>query len=222
MKSSIVCNGRHRGRIAAFLSDSLAGARCSRLILLCSVLLLPAGCSEGTSFTSQPRPIEGGATTQIIDASDQAQVIQAGSEALRVHFDAVRARESAGVIDAGPALYSRRGGTERIGDRTLKPSNQYRRMGKIWITSDDDGMIAHCQIKVQRLDTSEYIALRTHDEFSDLPNSTPIDSDAGLTADQKQVWTDMPRDTALEREILQILTRRLNGEAAPVPTGNEE
>jgi len=172
------------------------------------------GCSEATPLTAPRQPRGGsGATTQLVTAADPVMVVEAGSDALRNYFDSVRARPNAGVIDAGPALYTRCGGSERIGDRTLKPNNQFRRMGKIWVTENKGKLAAHCQIKVQRLDTSEYIALRTNDEFTDLPNATPIDSDAGLTAEQKQVWTDLPRDTVLEREILQILERRLSGRA---------
>jgi len=178
------------------------------------------GCSEATPLTAPAQPRGGsGATSQVVNAGDSTVVVQAGSDALRNYFDSVRARPNAGTIDAGPSLYTRRGGSERIGDQTLKPNNQFRRSGKIWVTENKGQMVAHCQIRVQRLDTSEYIALRTNDEFTDLPNSTPIDSDAGLRADQKQVWTDLPRDTALEREILQILLRRLNGEPAATTDG---
>lgn len=177
------------------------------------------GCSESLIPATDPIDSRGGATAQRLSTTDdQQKVIAAATDALRVHFDAVRARPAASVVEAGPTMYTQRGGTERISDRTLPQNNQMRRMGRIWVTDEKGTIVAHCQIKVQRLDTSDYRALRSQDEFNDLPTSTPIDSDAGLTAEQRQVWTDQPRDSNLEREILGILMRRLRGETVDPPS----
>ena len=46
-----------------------------------------------------------------------------------------------------------------------------------------------------------------------MPNETPIQQEAGVGPQQEQVWTDMPRDRGLERQVLDVVQNRLEGDA---------
>ena len=69
--------------------------------------------------------------------------------------------------------------------------------------------MAKCRVQVDRLDTADHRVFRRNEQFSDVPNDTPIDSGAGVSAKQDQVWTPMPRDGQLERQILDLVRSRV-------------
>jgi len=197
------------------LRRDIRGARSHPVLSALVIALVPlAGCSSSTGRIEEQRGT-GGATPQTFRNTSLAGVFDAGEEALREHFGAVRVSHGRGAIEAGPESFTQRGGTARVTDPALRPTYQMRRFGTLWIAEDENGVIVNCQVRVQRLDTTDYRSLKTHREFNDLPTETPIDNDAGLTADQRQAWTELARDQTMERQILGAIYRRLHG-AAPV------
>ncbi|MCB9851578.1 MAG: hypothetical protein H6819_00670 [Phycisphaerales bacterium] len=179
-------------------------------LIIAGVALVATGCSNSGSGVADRRT-SGGATPQTFRNVSMDSCMDAATIVIRENFGAVRTSATTGTIEGGPQSFTQRGGTARVTDPALKPTYKMRRFGTIWLTQGDGGVIANCQVRVQRLDTTDYRAFRTHDEFNDLPTATPIDSDAGLRADQQEVWTDLPRDSEMERQILGAIYRRLHG-----------
>lgn len=174
--------------------------------------LASIGCSSTNDSVSEQRST-GGATPQTFRNATLASVFDAGAEAMRENFTVVRVSQGRGTVEAGPESFTQRGGTARVTDSALKPTYQMRRIGTLWISDDGDGVVVNCQIRMQRLDTTDYRSQQTHMQFNDLPTDTPIDNEAGLTADQREAWTEQPRDQTMERQILGAISRRLHGES---------
>jgi len=191
-------------------TDRIPMRRLCLALALSAGVALSWGCSESRTGTFDRRKT-GGATPQTYRNVTMDATLDAAATVLREHFGLVRVSAGSGVVSAGPRSYTQRGGTQRASDATLRPTYQMRRSGTIWLTQEDGAILANCQVRVQRLDTTDYRSLQTHNEFNDLPTDTPIDSDAGLTAEQREVWTELPRDSKLERQILGAVHRRLHG-----------
>ena len=122
-----------------------------------------------------------------------------------------------GVIQSAPSEYEQKGGTGRIRDAAIGFRNRMRRIGAIVVQEVGEGCIVKCKVAVQRLDTADHRAFRSNQQFGDVPNETPIQQEAGVSPQQEQVWTDMPRDRALERQVLDVVQNRLEGDAEPKP-----
>jgi hypothetical protein len=129
--------------------------------------------------------------------------------AVRQYFPAFDASRADMRIITPMVEYSQRGGTERIRDSAFKPNNRMRRRATLIVSPNGDGSVALCEVRVQRLDTADHRAFQQHREFNDVPNSTPIQRDAGVSGAQSETWTEMPRDSKLERDILQIIFNRV-------------
>lgn len=192
------------------MSFSRTGNRWTSSLLMASVSLFATGCSNLNTGVPDRRTT-GGATPQTFRGVSMDDCLDASAVVIRENFGAVRVSATTGTVDGGPQNFTQRGGTARVTDAALKPRYKMRRFGTIWLTQGEGGVTANCQVRVQRLDTTDYRAFRTHDEFNDLPTATPIDGDAGLRADQQEVWTDLPRDSTMERQILGAIYRRLHG-----------
>ncbi len=115
------------------------------------------------------------------------------------------------VIQSAPSEYEQKGGTGRIRDAAVGYRNRMRRIGALVVQEVADGCIVKCKVVVQRLDTADHRVFRANQQFGDVPNETPIQQEAGVSPRQEQVWTDMPRDRGLERQILDVVRSRLEG-----------
>ena len=174
------------------------------ILAACALVLAGAqGCSE-LSTSSADRNI-GGVTPLKMPSVSTDRAFDAGLIAMRQYFNNVDARRTEGRLVSGWAEYDQKGGTGRIRDATLNFRNRMRRRATLWISSAESGAVAKCQVRRQRLDTADHRIFQQQQQFDDLPNSTPIDRDAGTTTDQNQAWTDMQRDRKMERELLQVL-----------------
>lgn len=180
------------------------------VLTACILASALTGCASSDATVAEQRAT-GGATPQTFRNVSVARVYEAGAAAMGESFESVRISHARGMIEAGPQSYTQQGGTQRVTDAALRPTYHMRRFGTLWISEDEDGVHVNCQVRVQRMDTTDYRSLRTHEEFSDLPTETPIDKDAGLTADQRQAWTELARDQTLERQLLGAINQRLRG-----------
>ena len=178
--------------------------------LMTGLALFVVGCSNSQQGIAD-RHETGGATPQTFRNVSMDACLDAAAVVIREQFGDARVSANDGVVHGGPQSFTQRGGTARVTDPALKPNYKMRRFGTVWLTQSDGGITANCQVRVQRLDTTDYRTFQTHDEFNDLPTATPIDDDAGLRADQREVWTDLPRDNTMERQLLGAVYRRLHG-----------
>lgn len=172
------------------------------------ILIGLSGCSDLIT-TPAPRTREEGASSLRLANVAPDVAFDEGILTLRQRFRTVEALRANGRIESGMVEYDQKGGTGRIRDDTLKFKNRMRRKATMWINDSETGVVVRCQVRVQRLDTSDHQFFRPHNEFEDIPNETPIDRDAGISTDQKEEWTEMPRDVGLERELLRILSTRV-------------
>lgn len=189
----------------------LGGGRFGRAIAALAVLAVLTGCSDA-------RP---GARIDRASTADWSQIklpdaaaplaYDAGMYAMRQWFRLAETDPERGLIQSAPGEYEQKGGTGRIRDAALGFKNRMRRTGTLLVQDFGGGCIVKCKVAVQRLDTADHRAFRSNQQFEDVPNQTPIQQEAGVNPSQDQVWTDMPRDHALERQILDIVRDRLAG-----------
>ena len=121
-----------------------------------------------------------------------------------------------GQIRSALSEYDQRGGTERLRDAVKFP-NRMRHRATLIVMEQAPDTIVRCAVSVQRLDSADHRVFRSNERFTDYPNDTPIDRDAGVTASQDQVWTDMPRNRQLESDILSVVKSRVGKAAQATP-----
>jgi len=124
-----------------------------------------------------------------------------------------------GQVRSVTTEYEQRGGTGRIRDTALKFPNRLRRTATLYVQPWGEGSVVHCVVDVQRLDTADHRVFRDMERFDDYPTDTPIDREAGVTAAQDQVWTDLPRDVQLERDILEVVRSKATEGTPPATKG---
>lgn len=190
---------------AAFLSACLA------------LITSGAGCNSGggEGVVDTPR-VEGWSQRRAAGVSvDRAT--DAAKMSLQQWFGRVNVQPgSPMLVQGGPSEYSQKGGGDRIRD-TVGFNNRLRRTATVQIRPMDDGCQIQCVVERQRLDTADHRVLQENRGGSDVPNATPIERDAGLTRDQQDSWTDLPRDRDMERTILNSILARLRaGDGASV------
>ncbi|MFQ5429977.1 MAG: hypothetical protein ACE5E1_06670 [Phycisphaerae bacterium] len=172
-----------------------------------SLLLGTIGCDD-LNAEARLRSSAADATTQRLAETPPDVAFDAGLEAMRQYFNRVHALRAEGRIESSPVEYDQTGGTGRIRETAFKFKNRMRRQATLWVRAAASGSVVRCRVRVQRLDTADHRVFQQNEQFNDLPNTTPIERGAGLSPDQNQVWTDMPRDRRLERELLQSLIAR--------------
>lgn len=175
---------------------------------------LLCGCGDFASAPIQSARTEGWSQAQLPGVSQDA-AFDAGVYAMKQWFRLEEVSPSLGQIRSVPTEYTQSGGTDRIRDTALKFRNRMRRTATLAVLGGDDGAVARCEVRVQRLDTSDYRIFKDMDRFDDYSSETPIESGAGATPEQRETWTDLPRDRKLEGEILSVIRNRLKKPAAP-------
>ncbi|MEK6642769.1 MAG: hypothetical protein AABZ08_02580 [Planctomycetota bacterium] len=178
-----------------------------KIVLIACSLLTIGGCSGLEEPSPSRARNEGWATIRLPNTS-RADAFEAGQYAMKQWFRIEQVSPVDGQIRSAMAEYDQRGGTERIRD-AVKTKNRMRRSASLYVQEQGTDCIARCIVRVQRLDTADHRIYRDTNQFVDYPNETPIDRDAGITAEQDQVWTDMPRDRRLETDILNVLRSKL-------------
>lgn len=195
----------------------------SSLKLLTGAILATAllpGCSD-LDAGPQPRSAPSKWSRIVLPDTSVDRAFDEAIVAMRQYFPNFDASRSDGRIISPMVEYSQRGGTERIRDSAFRPTNRMRRQGTLIVAPSGNGSVALCEIRVQRLDTADQRAFQQHREFDDVPNETPIERDAGVSGSQTESWTDMPRDSKLERDILQIIFNRVKApnDSTSAPAG---
>lgn len=175
---------------------------------------LAVGCSDADPLELNAGR-DAGAMSRYLPDVPVDRAFDAGVYAMRQWFHRVDRRPVEGLVRGLTTEYTQAGGTERIRD-AIGFRNRMRRTGTLTVRPRGGGCVLTCRIDRQRLDTADHRVFRQNEELNDLPNRTPLERDAGLSADQEQVWTSMPRDRALERQTLDLAATR----AATTPGDN--
>jgi len=174
------------------------------------VSVFATSCSETQRRDSRPGTSASRWNRIALPDAGTEDAFDAAIAATRQYFPSFDASRADLRIETSWAEYTQRGGTDRIRDNAFKTSNRMRRKATVMITSSGSGSIALCEVHVQRLDTADQRAFQQHREFNDVPNSTPIERDAAVSGSQSESWTDVARDSTLERNILQGIFNRVN------------
>ena len=174
------------------------------------VSLVVGGCSDlGSSAIDRRGRSAGWSQITLPDVSvDEAYV--AGRYAVSQWFRLIEDDPSRGYLESAYEEGTQRGGTGRLRDTAVNYPNRVRRRAMMMVEPRGTGCTVKCRVAVQRLDTADHRVFRQNDQFGDVPNDTPIDRDAATSASQNQVWTDLPRETSREREILAIIRDRVS------------
>ena len=192
-----------------------------RILMSAGVLILWqfAGCDRGEAgVSSTARSRNEGWTTIRLTNTSRAEAFTAGEYAMKQWFRLEEVSPVNGQIRSTLTEYNQKGGTERLRDAIMFP-NRMRHRGTLVVMEQAPDTIVRCAVSVQRLDTADHRVFRSNERFTDYPNDTPIDRDAGITAGQDQVWTDLPRDRQLESDILSVVKSRLSKAPTTAPVG---
>ncbi|QDV92235.1 hypothetical protein RAS2_33540 [Phycisphaerae bacterium RAS2] len=179
-------------------------------------VLLGAGCPGDSSSGLSSRRSRGEGTAIRLPHIAPAAAYDACLHSMKQWFRVAEASPVDGQVRSVTTEYEQRGGTGRIRDTALKFPNRLRRTATLYVQPWGEGSVVHCVVDVQRLDTADHRVFRDMERFDDYPTDTPIDREAGVTAAQDQVWTDLPRDVQLERDILEVVRSKATEGTPPV------
>jgi hypothetical protein len=185
-----------------------------RLSCLLVLFVSPGGCSEFDRSPLDRRSIHGWSQVRL-PAVPREQAFDAAVQAMGQWFRVAESSPALGQVRSAVQEFDQRGGTDRLRDAALKYKNRMRRTATLVIVEEAGGCRALCEVRVERLDTSDHRVFRDNQRFTDYPNQTPIDSDAAVSTGQSQVWTEVPRDRQLESHILAAVRSRLFPTSAP-------
>ncbi|MBN1490338.1 MAG: hypothetical protein JXA69_10500 [Phycisphaerae bacterium] len=185
--------------------------------VVCALMvgLVVAGCSQ-----QEMRDRSYGASSQQrIGNVAYDDTFDAAERVFRSFFSTERADRGEGILVARPIEVDKRG--EPVGVRdtmTMTPSRR-RRVAELRLSRSGSDVLAMCQVKLQRLDTSERRAFRPQIGDDRPSESHPFEAEAGASPSQRELWTDLGRDRELERQVLNALRDRLVREGAPESPG---
>jgi hypothetical protein len=179
-------------------------------VLAIAGMAAQAGCSSADSAPTPRIRTEGWSSLRLVNTS-RADAYDACLYAMKQWFKVNYASPLDGEVRSATVEYEQRGGTDRLRDAAIKYKYQMRRTATLIVQDDGGEAVVRCAVQVQRLDTADYRAFSDQNRYVDYPNETPIDTGAGETLSQNQVWTDMPRDRQLEQDILSVVRSRAEG-----------
>ncbi len=173
-------------------------------------LILVAGCGERMT---------GFASVRLTDV-ERDDVFAAGIRALRSQgFRIAEADEELYQIETRPLESIYRGRTDRLSEAAVKLPSRVRRIARVHIRQTKSGVLARCRVELQRRDTAQRGMFLRQREFGAVPRETPIEQGEGMTTSQTTVWTDLRRDRAAERGILQAIREHLARKSTATGSG---
>jgi len=200
---------RRRGRIGACRERAGIGRAGLGGALL---VLLVTGCGVEPSG-----PRVSGWSRDRLETASAEDAFGAGRYAVSQWFRIARSDAGTGMIISAPSETTERGNTGRIRDEAGYP-NRVRRTATLRVQALTTGVAVECHVTRERLDTSDHATLARNMTLDDAPTATPVEREAGVSAEQAQVWTDIGRDREMERRILDVVRSRLErGRPASAP-----
>jgi len=128
----------------------------------------------------------------------------AAREVIRKHFELASSDPDAGVIIARPKPV--RAPAERI----LGGASPARHVAKMHLKSRGGIVIADVSVALQRQGSAGFRQMRPGENYSTVPDQTPAQETAAITAEQDQTWRTDRYDRGMERRILNELYRALH------------
>ncbi|MFO0972453.1 MAG: hypothetical protein U1A27_03305 [Phycisphaerae bacterium] len=183
-----------------------------RAALLVGLLLMLPGCPPPESRPDIPR--SDWSRQRLACSTDQAFV--AAREAAQQWFTLDAVRPADGLITTVPIESEERGNTGRIRDAALQYPNRVRRKAVLRVSAAPDGAAVDCVVLRERLDTADHRVFQQGRSFADVPNQTPMASESPAN-NQPDVWTEIGRDRALERQMLDAARQRAASAAPSAP-----
>lgn len=163
-----------------------------------SILLLPAilaGC-QTNRFAAQPLP-----------TNDYSRAFSLAKETFSQYFSIAVANSASGEIQGQPKS------TGQVRDRLLG-SAATRQVASMRLRQVGGQVLAEVRVENQSQALAFYGAVQPKTVYDEIPNQTPAQEGAPLTAEQNQSWQTSGEDYALERTILNDLHNRLAASAA--------
>ncbi len=165
-----------------------------------AILLATIGCApelEARRFRSRALP---GVTAE--EAFEQA------SDIMRREFGRAATDRTGMTVESGPEEFITASDTGTARD-LVGASSTMRRRATMRIRRRGDATLAEIRIDIERRDSERrrVAASSAHQDsrIDDLPARTPIEREAATTDEQNTVWTQVRRDDALERALLDEL-----------------
>jgi hypothetical protein len=178
------------------------------LAVALSLALVAVGACNGPEQRGS-RTGDTSASMRRLPGTSPDVAFDASVEAIREYFTQAFPSRDLGTVESPMVEYEQRGGTGRFRDTAIGFRNRLRRKATIWVAPAEAGSVVRCQVRVQRLDTADQRTFQSQQQFNDVPNETPIEREAGVDPSKEQAWTELERDTALERELLSVVMSRV-------------
>jgi len=130
------------------------------------------------------------------------EAFRVGRSVLAQYFSIASADPQSGKIVSRPKPI------KATSDRLLG-SSPARQLAILRIRRKGGQLYADLRVHVQRQDAGVARAMQPITVQTELPNVTPAEETAAVTAEQSQTWANVSRDDALERIILADLLKQL-------------
>lgn len=114
-------------------------------------------------------------------------------------------RSSGDMLVSRPTELVDSGRGERVRDVFGRP-NRHRQIAVLWITQEGTSVVLQCQVRTERLDTTERAAF-ARERGDDRPSDTPIDRLGADAPKAREEWVYVRRDRAAESRILDAIVR---------------
>jgi len=174
-------------------------------------ILASVGCSE----TKQLGPQESTATRQRFVGVSQEEAFRAAQRVFRNYFPIDRFDAEEGTIYSRPTEVSGRGEMTQVRDVMTTTPNRRRQVAEMQVIPRGRDVIVACQVSIQRYDAAQQRAFRPS-SGDDRPSANdPFKPDAGTTAKQRESWTNVGRNRALESQVLDSVRAQLQPTSAP-------
>ncbi len=159
-------------------------------LLLVAIVAGIVGC-QGPQFSSEP-----------LGEVDYAEAFRAGRTVLGQYFSIASADAESGKIVSRPKA------VDAARDRLLG-TTPARKVAQMRIRQKGEMVFADVQVYIERQDVDAIRQMQPLTVDNDVPNRTPADEAAAVTAEQDQRWQRTGRDHQLEQKILADLFRAL-------------
>lgn len=201
--------------------------------------LMPPGRSEVRPWTIRParKAIAAFGATLYLSALVGCQAPNPGATEYAVHAmgsvgrEATLAALEAAIVEQGLTVEFRdaTAGSIRavplatkieserpLADQRLSSPQEQRTVIEARLAETPNGVDVYCRARVERLVTHAYRLATESRRPDDRPGVTPIEEEAGTTAQQNAVWQFVRRDRLMERAILDAVSAKITA-TSPAP-----
>ena len=153
-------------------------------------VIFTVGCQD-RQFLSEP-----------LGEVDYAEAFRAGRGVLGQYFSIASADAESGKIISRPKA------VDAAHDRLLG-SSPARKKATMRIRQKGNMVFADVRVYIQRQDVEAFRQMQPITVDTDVPNRTPAEEAAAVSAEQNQAWQNTGRDHQLEQAILADLARAI-------------